>query len=206
VGRAEIAGQTTMLVCDGDGVRGFLAVADEPRPESAAVVAELHRMGIVTALLSGDNPPAARAVGERLGMDDVRGGLLPEEKVAAVRLLAQTYGSAAMVGDGINDAPALAAASVGIAMGGAGSAQALESAAVVLMGDSLEKLPFTIRLARSVRSLIRQNIAFSLLTKLVFAILALAGITGMWVAVVGDSGIALLVTLNGLRAGRVKEL
>lgn len=199
VEQAGSAGQTTMLVCDGERVRGFLALADEPRPEAAGVVAELHALGLRTAMLSGDAPAVAQAVGAQLGLPDVRGGLLPEDKVAAVSELRREFEYVAMVGDGINDAPALAAATLGVALGGSSSAQALETADIVLMGGTVERLPFAIRLARFTRRLIGGNIAFSLLTKLAFAALALAGLTGMWVAVVGDVGVSLAVTLNGMR-------
>ena len=196
---AEALGQTTMLVCDGDRVRGYLAVSDEIRPESAATVQALKAAGLQVAMLTGDNPRAGQAVALQLGIDQVRAGLLPEAKVSAVRDLRAQYGEVAMVGDGINDAPALAAASVGIAMGGAASAHAMETADVVLMADGLARLPLAFRLARLARRLIVQNVAFSLLTKLVFILLALAGWTSMWLAVAADMGVSLLVTFNGMR-------
>jgi Cd2+/Zn2+-exporting ATPase len=196
---AEALGQTTMLVCDGERVRGYLAVNDSLRPESAQVIGELKRSGKQVAMLTGDNPGAAQAVAEQLGIDHVQAGLLPEEKVAAVRELQAKVGSAAMVGDGINDAPALAAAAVGIAVGGAGSAQAMETADVVLMGEDLSQLPFALRLAKLTYRLIVENVAFSIGIKLVFLALALGGWTTMWLAVLGDMGVSLLVTVNGMR-------
>ncbi len=138
--RAEENGETAMLIHNGDQVCGVIAAADEIRPESAAVIGELHRLGCRTALLTGDHAAAAQRVADVLGMDDVRAGLLPAEKLAAIRRLAEQPGGA-MVGDGINDAPALAAATVGIAMGGAASAQAMDTADVVLMADGLGQLP-----------------------------------------------------------------
>lgn len=196
---AEILGQTTMLVCDGERVRGYLAVSDEMRPESAQIVAELRQLGLEVVMLTGDNPNAGQAVADQLGIDRVRAGLLPADKVQVVEELRTQYGGIAMVGDGINDTPALAAASVGVAMGGAASSQAMETADVVLMADGLNRLPFAVRLARLARRLIVQNIAFSLATKAVFLLLALGGLTTMWMAVLGDMGVSLLVTFNGMR-------
>ena len=198
VEQAEGQGQMAMLVADGADVRGLITAADELRPESPAVIAALHELGCQTALLTGDNPGAAQSVAARVGIDTVNARLLPADKLAAIAEL-RAAGPVAMVGDGINDAPALAAADVGIAMGGAGSAQAMETADVVLMADGLAQLPGAVRLARQVRMLIKQNIAFSLLAKLAFMALALGGITTLWLAVLADTGITLLVTANGMR-------
>jgi len=197
---AENQGQTTMLVCDGDRVRGFIAVADTVRPESQQMIADMRSLRKETIMLTGDNPSAAESVGRQIGVDHVRAGLLPQDKVEAVTSLARTYGQVAMVGDGINDAPALAAASLGIAMGGAGSDQAMETADVVLMASDLKQLPFAVRLSDFARSLIRTNVIFSLGTKLIFVLLTLAGLTTLWMAVAADMGVSLLVTLNGMRA------
>ena len=189
-----------MLVHDGERVVGYIAVADEIRPESRDAIAALHQMGRKTALLTGDNAVIARRVGQALGITDVRAGLLPDQKVQAVELLRESHGTAAMVGDGINDAPALAAANLGITLGGASSAQALETADVVLMGDDLSALPFAVGLSAFAGRLVRQNIAISLLTKAVFILLALLGVATLWMAVLADMGVSLLVTVNGLRA------
>jgi Cd2+/Zn2+-exporting ATPase len=183
-------------------VRGFLAAADTLRPESAAVIAELKALGLQTIMLTGDHPAAARAIGGKVGIDDVRAGLLPADKLTAIHALTAQYGAVGMVGDGINDTPALAAASVGIAMGAGGSAQALETADVALMADNLTRLPYAVRLSRRARRLIRQNIALSLSVKAVFLTLAVLGLTSLWGAVLADVGMLLLVTVNGLRAGR----
>lgn len=203
VAAAEADGQSTMLLCDGDRVRGFIAVADEARPESREVIAELKALGVETVMLTGDNAAVAQAVAQAVGVDAARAGLLPADKVEAVRALLAN-GPAAMVGDGINDTPALAAATVGIAMGGAGSDQALETADIALMADDLRQLPYTLRLARFARTLIRQNIAVSIGAKLVFMTLAVAGLGTMWLAVFADMGMSLLVTLNGMRPLRLK--
>jgi Zn2+/Cd2+-exporting ATPase len=199
VASTEALGQTTMLVCDGERVRGYLAVSDTLRPESAAVASALKKSGKTLVMLTGDNARAARSIGDALAIDQVFAGLLPEEKVAAVKKLREQYGELVMVGDGINDAPALASASVGIAMGGAGSAQAMETADVVLMSDGLARLPFAFRLAQLTQRLIRQNVVFSLATKLIFILLALGGWTTLWLAVMADMGVSLLVTFNGMR-------
>nr|HMN60987.1 cation-translocating P-type ATPase [Anaerolinea sp.] len=142
VSQAEQDGQTAMLLCDGDRVRGFITVADQTRPESRGVVAHLRGLGLRTAMLTGDNPTVAAGVGAELGIDEVRAGLLPEDKVRAVSELSAAGGKLAMVGDGINDTPALSAAGLGIAVGGAGSAAAMETADVVLMNGDLSRLPF----------------------------------------------------------------
>ncbi len=195
----EARGQTAMMLCDGDRVRGFIAVADEARPESAGVVSALHALGQHTVMLTGDNAAVASAIGELVGVDEVRAELLPADKLAALRELQAKFGAVAMVGDGINDTPALAAADVGIAMGGAGSAQALETADVALMADDLNQLPFAVRLSRFARFLIKQNVAISFGIKALFLVLALFGATALWAAVLADVGTSLLVTLNGMR-------
>ena len=199
---AENNGQTTMLLCDGDRVRGFIAVADTVRADSQSVVAELKTMRKQTVMLTGDNASVAGTVGERVGVNQVRANLLPEDKVNVIQELHHDYGRVAMVGDGINDTPALAAASLGIAMGGAGSAQALETADIVLMGDDIKQLPFAVKLSDFARRLIRQNIAISLATKVIFILLALSGLATLWMAVLADVGLSLAVTANGMRANR----
>lgn len=196
---AEQNGQTTMLVGEDDQVRGYVAVADAVRDESQRVIAELKKMGGKIAMLTGDNATVAEAVGKRLGVDDVRAGLLPEDKVSAVKSLEKMYGSVAMIGDGVNDTPALASATVSIAMGGAGTAQALETANIALMGDSLAQLPFAVRLSHFAKRLIVQNITLSFAVKVVVLVLALLGIASMWLAILADVGVLLLVTLNGMR-------
>jgi len=204
VNDAEAHGQTTMLVNDGERVRGYIAIADEPRPESQATLAALKNLGLKTVMLTGDNAAVAQSIGAALGVDDVRAGLLPSDKVEAVRGLINQVGQVGMIGDGINDTPALAAATVGIAMGGAGSAQAMETADIVLMADDLTHLPYAIRLSRFARRLIRQNIILSVGMKLLFVALAIEGGASLWMAVLADVGMSLLVTLNGMRPLRMR--
>ena len=160
--QVEADGQSAVMVHDGDAVRGVIALADAPREESRAVVAALSDMGVHSIMLSGDNNTVAASIAKQVGVDQHYGELLPQDKVMAVEKLLATHGQVAMVGDGINDTPALARATVGIAMGGAGSAQAMETADVVLMADGLAQLPGTLRRARFARGLIRQNIALVL--------------------------------------------
>jgi Zn2+/Cd2+-exporting ATPase len=199
VAEAESSGYTTMMLCDGDRVRGFISVADDVREDSHSVIETLNRLGGQTVMLTGDNPVVAQSVGRKIGVGDIRAGLLPSAKVDAVRDLIVQHGHVAMIGDGVNDTPALAAATVGIAMGGAGSAQALETADIVLMADDLKQLPFAVQLSRFARALIRQNVTISFGIKFVFLMLALFGATSLWAAVLADMGTSLLVTFNGMR-------
>jgi Cd2+/Zn2+-exporting ATPase len=150
-------------------------------------------------MLSGDVQAAADALGAELGLDEVRGGLMPDEKVAAVRSLRATHGAVAMVGDGVNDAPALAAADVGIAMGVIGSDAALQTADVALMTDELPKLAYAIRLSRAAVRTIRANIVISLALKAAFVALTLAGLATLWMAVIADTGASLIVVANAMR-------
>ncbi len=205
VDEAEAHGQTTMLVSDAGKIRGFVAVADTPRDESGEVIKALHNMGGTVAMLTGDNAAVAHAVGAQIGVDDVRANLLPGDKVTAVEALREKHGTVVMIGDGINDTPALAAATVSVAMGGAGSASALETADIALMQDGLKQLPDAVRLARFARRLIVQNVAISFVVKALFLVLAFFGGTTLWVAVLADMGVSLLVTLNGMRPLRSKH-
>ena len=198
----EADGKSAVMLHDGQSVRGVIALADTPREDSDKVIAELRELGLPSVMLTGDNERVAATVGGQIGVDRVKASLLPEDKVRAVENLAAEYGAVAMVGDGINDAPALAAATVGIAMGGAGSAQAMETADVVLLADKLDLLPKLIGRARFARRLIRQNIALSFGLKAVFLLLALTGNVTMLAAVFADMGMSLAVTLNGMRALR----
>ena len=201
------AGKTTMLLATDTRLLGVIAVADEVRPDAADALARLRGSGIRhIAMLTGDNQDAARAIAARTGVDETRAELLPQDKVAAVRELLAEHGAVAMVGDGVNDAPALATATVGIAMGGAGTDTALETADIALMADDLGKLPFTVRLSRATLSMIRQNIAFSLAVKIVAVALVFPGWLTLWLAILSDMGATLIVTLNAMRLLRVRDV
>lgn len=201
------AGRTTMLLATDTRLLGVIAVADEVRPDAADAVARLRASGIRhIAMLTGDNREAAQAIAARTGVDETRAELLPQDKVAAVKELLAEHGAVAMIGDGINDAPALATATVGIAMGGAGTDTALETADIALMADDLGKLPFTVRLSRATLSMVRQNIAFSLAVKLVAVALVFPGWLTLWLAILSDMGATLIVTLNAMRLLRVRDV
>ncbi|ELZ41949.1 heavy metal-translocating p-type ATPase, cd/co/hg/pb/zn-transporting [Halorubrum californiense DSM 19288] len=205
--RLQAEGKTVVLVGTETELEGVVAVADTVRPEAAWVVDRLHELRIDrVAMLTGDNERTARAIGERVGVDEVRAELLPDEKVAAVReLAAETEGGVAMVGDGINDAPALAAADVGIAMGAAGTDTAIETADVALMADDLSRLPYVVDLASRASETIRTNIGASLAVKALLAAGAPLGYVSVAMAVVvGDMGMSLGVTGNALRLGNVE--
>jgi Cd2+/Zn2+-exporting ATPase len=169
-------------------------------------VKELRRLGVGhTVLLTGDNHTTARTIAERTDVHEFRAELLPADKVGAVGDLVRDYGATAMVGDGVNDAPALAAATVGIALGAAGTDAALETADVALMTDDLSRLPFAVRLSRKVLRIVRQNIWFALALKAVFIVLTPFGLATLWMAVLADMGASLLVIVNGLRALRLES-
>ena len=203
VERLEREGKTAVVVGDEGGALGVVAVSDPLRPGAREAVADLRDLGVTEiAMLTGDNPETARAVAAEAGVTDVRAGLLPAQKVAAVAELRDRAGAVAMVGDGVNDAPALAAATLGVAMGAAGTDAALETADIALMGDDLSAVPDTIRLARRTTRVIWQNIVFSIVVKAIFLVLAPLGLVSLWLAVFADMGTSLLVTANGLRLYR----
>jgi Cd2+/Zn2+-exporting ATPase len=201
--RAEGLGHTAVVLADEQGPMGVLILADRARPGNREVVAELARLGVEhQAMLTGDNLQVARMVAEQSGIREYRGGLLPEHKLSLLKEYQRQYGTVAMVGDGVNDAPALAAANLGIVMGAAGSDTAVETADVALMGDDLAKIPYLIRLSRRTVAVIRQNVAFSLISKAALIIAAVFVGIPLWLAVAGDVGVSLLVTLNALRLRR----
>ena len=195
-------GQTPLLVSAGAEYQGYITVADEVRESSRRVLGELRLAGMEhLVMLTGDNPATANHIAAQVGVTDVRAGLLPEQKAGAIQELLSRFGPTAMVGDGINDAPALATATVGIAMGaaGGGTAQAMETADIALMGNDLSRLPFLVGLSRAAMQTVRVNVALSIGIKLVFLLLVLAGWGSMWLAVLADVGASVLVTLNGMR-------
>jgi Cd2+/Zn2+-exporting ATPase len=193
-------GAAPVMVARDGAVLGIIGVADEERAVAADTVDLLHRQNIrPVVMLTGDQEPTARAIAARLGIDEVRAGLLPHEKVAAIQALRHEHGAVAMVGDGVNDAPALAAADVGIAMGVIGSDAALETADVALMTDELPKVAYAVRLSRATVRNIRVNIAISLVLKAAFLALAIGGLATLWMAVIADTGTSLIVVANAMR-------
>jgi Cd2+/Zn2+-exporting ATPase len=195
-----------VVVGTGEHVCGLIAVADEVRPESKAAVQALRDAGVeAVVMLTGDNRGTAEAIGRETGIDEVRAEMLPAEKVAAIDQLVARFGQVAMIGDGVNDAPAMARATISVAMGAAGSDAAIETADVALMSDDLAKLPWLIRHSRRTLRVIRQNITFSLLVKAVFVVLTFAGHASIWAAIAADMGASLLVIFNGLRLLRRGE-
>ena len=201
----EYAGRTVTLLAADDGVLALFAVADTIKPSSRQAVEELKALEVVPVMLSGDNTATAESIGREAGIYEAKGDLLPEDKLVTIELLKKRYGNTAMTGDGINDAPALAQADIGFAMGGAGTDTAMEAADVVIMNDDLRRIPETIRLSRRTHAVLWQNISLALGIKAVFFVLALVGSATMWMAVFADLGATLLVVANGLRllrAGR----
>jgi Cd2+/Zn2+-exporting ATPase len=193
-------GCSTVLVAAGDVAVGIIGLADTPRESARDTVELLRDHGIEhVALLTGDHEAAARALASSLGVDAWRADLLPEDKMTAVSDLRARYGVLAMVGDGVNDAPALASADVGIAMGVAGTDAALETADVALMADELLKIPYALRLSRATARNIRVNIVFSIVLKAAFLAMAIAGTATLWMAVAADMGASLIVIGNALR-------
>ncbi|MEZ5604871.1 MAG: HAD-IC family P-type ATPase [Burkholderiaceae bacterium] len=200
VERLESGGRTTMLVRADGRFAGVLGLMDTPRAGVIGALATLRSLGIArTVMLTGDNERVARAVAKEVGLDEVRASLLPEEKVSAMASLVGEHGTVAMVGDGVNDAPALARATVGIAMGGAGTDVALETADVALMGDDLGKLPFAVALSRAARRAIRQNLIVALGVVAMLIPATLFGWAGIGLAVLVHEGSTIVVVLNALR-------
>jgi Cd2+/Zn2+-exporting ATPase len=201
----EEAGQSVVGLSRRGELLAWISLADRARDGAAGAIDQLRRLGIErTIMLTGDNQGTADAIGLEVGIDEIRAELLPEDKLNVLTDLKRKYG-VAMVGDGVNDGPALAAATVGIAMGAAGSDTALETADVALMGDDLERLPYVMRLSRRATMVIRQNIAFAIGIKAVLAIGVPLGYVSLITAVlVGDLGVSLAVTVNALRLGRME--
>ena len=193
-------GMSPIVVWRSGHAIGVLGVTDRPKTDAARVMSDLRAQGVSrVAMLTGDHDAAARATGSQVGVDDVRSAQLPQDKVSAVEELRQEHGAIAMVGDGVNDAPALAAADVGIVMGAMGSDAALETADIALMTDELPKVPYTIRLSRATLANIRVNVALSIGLKAAFVILAVSGAATLWMAVLADTGASALVVANAVR-------
>lgn len=205
VSELESAGRTVVAVANAAGVRGLIGLSDTIRPEARSVIEQLHELGVSEiVMLTGDNAATAEIVAREVGIDTVKAGLLPEDKVAEVEALVTRHDVVAMIGDGINDAPAMARANFGIAMGAVGSDAAIETADIALMSDELERVPWLVRHAKRSLSVIRQNIVFSIGIKVVFMILTLLGIASLWGAIVADVGATLLVIANAMRLLRVR--
>ncbi|MGG6432398.1 heavy metal translocating P-type ATPase [Anoxybacillus sp. D401a] len=202
----QTQGKTVMALGTEKEILALIAVADEIRESSKEVIRKLHQVGIEkTVMLTGDNQRTAEAIGKQVGVSDIKADLLPEDKLNFIKELRDKHQSVAMVGDGVNDAPALAASTVGVAMGGAGTDTALETADIVLMSDDLSKLPYTIKLSRKALAIIKQNITFSLGIKALALLLIVPGWLTLWLAIFADMGATLIVTLNSMRLLKVKE-
>ncbi|WP_235597256.1 HAD-IC family P-type ATPase, partial [Caldibacillus debilis] len=202
----QTQGKTVMALGTEKEILALIAVADEIRESSKEVIRKLHQVGIEkTVMLTGDNQRTAEAIGKQVGVSDIKADLLPEDKLNFIKELRDKHQSVAMVGDGVNDAPALAASTVGVAMGGAGTDTALETADIALMSDDLSKLPYTIKLSRKALAIIKQNITFSLGIKALALLLIVPGWLTLWLAIFADMGATLIVTLNSMRLLKVKE-
>lgn len=205
VQRIESAGSTLVVVGAADKPLGLIELRDRIRPEAKSVVAQLHAQGVKTiVMLTGDNHRTARAVAAEVGIDEVRAELLPEDKVAAIQELVASHDMVAMIGDGVNDAPAMARAHFAIAMGAVGSDAAIETADIALMADDISKVPWLVGHSRRTLGVIHQNIGFALATKAVFVGLTAFGLATMWGAIAADVGVSLLVVANALRLLRIK--
>jgi Cd2+/Zn2+-exporting ATPase len=204
--RMQTEGKTVIVLGTENKILALIAVADEIRESSKEVIRELHQAGIEkTVMLTGDNQRTAEAIGKEVGVSEIKAGLLPEDKLNFIKKLRADHQNVAMVGDGVNDAPALAAATVGVAMGGAGTDTALETADIALMSDDLSKLPYTIKLSRKALAIIKQNISFSLAIKVMALLLVIPGWLTLWIAIFADMGATLIVTLNSLRLLKVQN-
>jgi len=197
--KLESQGKTVVMLATESEVLALFAVADTVKETSRLAIAELHKLGVKTMMLTGDNQHTAEAIARQVGIDEARGNQLPEDKLGTIELLLSPTHKVGMVGDGINDAPALARADIGFAMGAAGTDTAIETADVALMDDDLRKIPTFLRLSRTTANILTQNIVLALGIKAVFIVLTFTGHTTMWMAVFADMGASLLVIFNGLR-------
>jgi len=204
--KLEKEGKTVIFVGNEKGVIGLIVVMDKIRDSTIPTMAELRRKGIKTVMITGDNERTAKAIAERIGIAEYRAELLPEDKVNIIEELSKEYGHVAMVGDGVNDAPALARASVGIAMGAIGSDVSLETADIALMQDDLSKIPYLIELSKRTLEIVKENVLASILIKGSFAVLVFPGLVTLWLAVaIGDMGLSLAVILNAMRLSLIKS-
>ncbi|AKF53664.1 copper-(or silver)-translocating P-type ATPase [Pseudomonas syringae pv. syringae HS191] len=195
----EMQGKTVVLLLDASGPIALFAVADTVKETSREAIAQLHELGIKTVMLTGDNPHTAKAIADQVCIDEAQGNLLPADKLSAIEALYSRNHRVGMVGDGINDAPALARAEIGFAMAAAGTDTAIETADVALMDDDLRKIPTFIALSRRTSAVLKQNIVLAIVTKVLFIGITFAGLATMWMAVFADVGVSLLVVFNGLR-------
>lgn len=195
----ESQGKTVVLLFDETGTLALFAVADTVKDSSREAISQLHALGVKTVMLTGDNPHTAKAIAAQVGIDQAQGNLLPTDKLQVIENLYAQNHRVGMVGDGINDAPALARAEIGFAMAAAGTDTAIETADVALMDDDLRKIPAFIRLSRDTSAVLKQNIALALVIKVIFLVVTFAGMATMWMAVFADMGVSLLVVFNGLR-------
>lgn len=195
----EREGKTVVLVSEGDKIMGALTISDRIKDDAKTTIQSLERMGVMSVMLTGDNQHTASYVAETLGIKEAYGSLLPDDKVDKIQLLKDTYGSVAMVGDGVNDAPALALSNVGIAMGAKGSDVAIETADIALMNDNISNIPYVVGLSKKSIKTVKQNVTAALISKVAFIVLAIFGISNLGIAIAADTGVAILVILNGLR-------
>lgn len=203
----ERDGSSAIVVGKDEHVCGLISLADRIRPEAKEAILKMRDAGIErVVMLTGDNRGTGDVIGHKAGVDEIRAELLPDEKVNAIEELVREHGQVAMVGDGVNDAPAMARSTLGIAMGAAGTDAALETADIALMGDDLASLPWLIHHSRRTLAIIRQNIAFSLAIKAIFVVLTFAGLSSLWAAIAADMGASLLVVFNGLRLLRTDDV
>jgi len=204
--KLENEGKTVVIVGTERQIIGLIAVMDKIRDATIKTIGELKEMGIKTVMITGDNKRTAEAIAKRIGISEYRAELLPEDKVKMVQKLSNNSGHVAMVGDGVNDAPALASANVGIAMGAIGSDVSLETADIALMQDDLSKLPYLVKLSEKTLKIVKENVLTSILIKGSFAVLVFPGLVTLWLAVaIGDMGLSLAVILNAMRLSRVKK-
>ncbi|MCY1171713.1 Cadmium-transporting ATPase [compost metagenome] len=201
----ERQGKTAVMLMNESAVLGIFAVADTVKDSSKKAIADLHAMGVRTVMLTGDNQHTANAIAAQVGIDEARGDQLPEDKLRTIESLAGGQGQVGMVGDGINDSPALARADIGFAMGAAGTDTAIETADVALMDDDLRKIPAFIRLSQQTAQVLTQNIVLALGIKVIFVALTFTGQATMWMAVFADMGASLIVVFNGLRLLKTRD-